>query len=254
MGGEKGIIFDIKEFAVYDGPGIRTTVFMKGCPLRCRWCHNPEGLSKEPQMLTPKEGPPRLSGREWDAGELAGRLLKDRDFYDMSGGGVTFSGGEPLWQWPFVREVVSRLEGVHTAVETSGHVPDDVFEEAMNAFNLVIMDIKTMDEKTHRAFTGSGNALALSHARALCDGDTPFIIRLPLIPGVNDSLENMEAVADLLEGAKKLLRVEMLPYHQTAGAKHKMAGLVYDPGFDTFRDPRARIEPFELLGIPVKTL
>ena len=216
MGGPKGNVFDDKEFALYDGPGIRTTVFMKGCPLRCSWCHNPEGLSKEPQMLLPKEGPPRLSGQAWDAGDLAGRLLKHRDFYQMSGGGVTFSGGEPLWQWPFVREVLDQLEGVHTAVETSGHVPR-----------------------------------ILSHARALCAGKTPFIIRLPLIPGVNDSLENMEAAAWFLKGAKQLVRVEMLPYHQAAGAKYGMAGVLFDPGFDTNRQPRAHSEPFKRLGIPV---
>ncbi|MDD4134943.1 MAG: radical SAM protein [Eubacteriales bacterium] len=251
MGGPKGIVFDVKEFALYDGPGIRTTVFMKGCPLRCSWCHNPEGLSKEPQMLLPKEGPPRLSGRAWDAGDLAGRLLKHRDFYQMSGGGVTFSGGEPLWQWPFVREVLDQLEGVHTAVETSGHVPDEVFDEAMKAFDLVMLDIKSVDDRTHRKFTGSGNARILSHARALCAGKTPFIIRLPLIPGVNDSLENMEAAARFLKGAKQLVRVEMLPYHQAAGAKYGMAGVLFDPGFDTNRQPRAHSEPFKRLGIPV---
>ena len=254
MDKERGIVFDIKEFAVFDGPGIRSTVFLNGCPLRCRWCHNPEGLLREPQMLSPKEGPPRLCGQEWEAEALARRLIKDRDFYEFSGGGVTFSGGEPLWQWPFVRAVISGLGGIHTAVETSGYVPEAVFSEAMDVLDLVMLDIKSMDDEIHRAYTGSGNALVLAQAQRLIKGNTPFIIRLPLIPGVNDSLGNMEAVARFLEGAPRLLRVEMLPYHQTAGAKHQMTGLSYSPGFDTTRDPKAHVEPFKNRGIPVKIL
>ncbi len=250
----EGIVFDIKEFAVFDGPGIRTTVFMKGCPLRCRWCHNPEGLSAQPQMLTPPEGPPRLCGRRWEAGELALRLKKDRVFFEESGGGVTFSGGEPLRQWPFIRDVIAELEGIHTAAETSGQVPEELFLEACRRLDLVIFDIKSMDEAVHRRYTGAGNALILRNLRLLCAGDTPFVIRLPLIPGVNDSRGNMEAAAELLLGARRLVRVEMLPYHQTAGAKYAMAGLVYDPGFDTGKEPEKHRECFERRGIPVKVL
>ncbi len=248
-----GIVFDIKEFAVFDGPGIRTTVFLKGCPLRCNWCHNPEGLMKQPQMLTRQNGLSRLCGKEWTAQELAVRLLKNKLFF-TDGGGVTFSGGEPLMQYDFMCEVIDRLEGIHTAIETSGYAPDDAFRRMVNSVNLVIMDLKCMDANKHKRFTKVDNTLILQHARMLVEGQTPFIIRLPLIPGVNDNLENMRATAALLAGAKALLRVEMLPYHQTAGAKYIQAGMRYEPDFDVNEPPKAFTAPFEQSGIPVKIL
>ena len=165
-----GIVFDIKEFSVFDGPGIRTTVFMKGCDLRCRWCHNPEGLSPKPQLMVSKAscthcgacrkvcpspdrctacgkclpycrgGFRKIIGTEWKSEALAKRLQKDEDVYRLSGGGITFSGGEPLMQWPFVAETVSRLHGIHTAIETSGYTTDAVFADAMSRLDLIMMD------------------------------------------------------------------------------------------------------------------
>lgn len=186
-----------------------------------------------------------------ESGELAARLGKSRALYAQSGGGVTFSGGEPLMQWPFVREVAGQLPGVHTAIETSGYASDEVFEEAMRTLCLIIMDIKLMDPALHRHYTGVDNAPILRHARMLCEGGVPFIIRTPLIPGVNDTKEQAEQTAELLRGASLLQRVELLPYHMTAGAKYPMVGMDYHPPFDAEQAVRVFTEPYEARGIPV---
>lgn len=280
----EGVVFDIKEFAVFDGPGIRTTVFMKGCPLRCQWCHNPEGLSPQPQITvspvscthcgeclkhcpTPghctacgrcvpycRQGLRRVAGRRMAPEALAEKLLRGRKLLEESGGGVTFSGGEPLMQWPFVRETIARLDGLHCAVETSGYAPDAVFREVMETLDFIMMDIKLTDPEKHRRFTGVDNAPILRHADMLCAGDTPFVIRMPLIPGVNDERAHFEAVAARVAGAKALQRVELLPYHKTAGAKYGMVGMEYRPAFDTDRPVMIDTEPFEKRNIPVTTL
>ena len=276
-----GTIFDIKEFAVYDGPGIRTTVFMKGCPLHCRWCHNPEGLSPNPQLMVSvaacthcgrcKEvcvhdgncivcgecvtrcpgGLRRVAGYEMTSDELAEKLRRSAVFED---GGVTFSGGEPMLQWDFVRETCGKLEGIHKAIETSGYCGDDKFLEMIDTMDLVMMDIKHTDPAEHKKWTGVDNSAILRHLEMLKKGSKPFIIRVPLIPGVNDSVENLSAIAELLENAERLVRVELLPYHQTAGAKYEMAGMEYRPGFDTEKTVEKHMELFEKKGIEVISL
>lgn len=278
----EGIVFDIKEFAVNDGPGIRTTVFLKGCPLRCQWCHNPEGLSPRPQLMVSRSscvhcgaceavckhkpsciacgecvpycrlGLRRIAGAKWRPGALAKRLAKDADVYRQTGGGVTFSGGEPLMQWDFVKETVRLMPGVHTAIETSGYATDEVFREAMATLDLILMDIKLIDAALHRKYTGADNAGILRHVEMLRRGNTPFLIRLPVIPGVNDNAGYYEGVAERLRGAKALLRVDILPYQRTAGAKYEMVGLPYRPDFDPARKVNIDTEPFERRNIPVK--
>lgn len=278
-----GVVFDIKEFAVFDGPGIRTTVFMKGCPLRCAWCHNPEGLSPKPQLMVsraacihcgackaacahPDEdctacgaclsacrgGYRKITGERWTAEALAARLQKDADVYALSGGGVTFSGGEPLMQWDFVRAALDRLQGVHTAVETSAFAPDDVFEEAMSRFDLVMMDWKVSDPDLHQRYTGVPQDTILRHARMLAAGKTPFILRMPIIPGVNDNQAHFETAASLVKNAKSLVRVDVLPYQRAAGAKYEMVSMAYTPGFDESRDPEFHTQVFEREGIPFR--
>ena len=276
-----GTVFDIKEFAVFDGPGIRTTVFMKGCPLRCRWCHNPEGLSPAPQlMVSPaacvhcgacaracrhpdkcivcgecvaacRYGYRKIAGTKWEADALADRLLRDSDFFE-DGGGVTFSGGEPLMQWPFVREVIRHLPGIHTAIETSGYARDEVFDEMRKTVSLVMMDWKVSDPEAFRFWTGVSQEPVRRHMEALCAGETPFIVRMPVIPGVNDRKKHFETLADLVQGAEKLIRVELLPYQKAAGAKYDMVGMEYRPGFDESPAPRMFPEVFERRGIPVR--
>lgn len=278
-----GTVFDIKEFAVYDGPGIRTTVFMKGCPLRCRWCHNPEGLIVEKQLMVSvaactqcgeckkrcmhekcvacgecvpycRQGLRRICGTEYTPEELALRLERDRSLWESTGGGVTFSGGEPLLQWRFVKETLGLMPGVHSCIETSGHVSHEVFADAVDTLDTVIMDIKHTDSAEHRRWTGAGNERILENARYLLSSDTPCIIRLPLIPTVNDTESNKRALAEIIRGSKNLIKLEILPYHKTAGAKYSMAGMEYDPGFDTETEPDRDIRVFEETGIPVTVL
>lgn len=276
-----GVVFDIKEFAVFDGPGIRTTVFMKGCPLRCAWCHNPEGLSPRPQLMVSRAactkcgacasvcphpgeactacgaciaacrgGYRRIVGETWTADHLAARLKKDADVYALSGGGVTFSGGEPLMQWSFVRAVLERLSGVHTAIETSGFAPDSVFQEAMARFDLIMMDWKVSSPEAHKQFTGVNQDVILRHARMLAEGNTPFILRMPIIPGVNDHPAHFETAAALVKNAKSLVRIDVLPYQRAAGAKYEMVSMDYRPGFDESRQPQFFTHIFEREGIP----
>lgn len=231
-----GIIFSIEEFAINDGPGIRTTVFLKGCPLRCAWCHNPEGWSMNPQWLE-KKGRKELCGHEISAEELAGKLMRDIELYRDSGGGVTFTGGEPLVQATFLCEVMRQLPEVHKAIETSGFASQEAFSEALTLADLILMDIKLADPDLHLRYTGQDNAVILKNLETLKASGKPFVMRIPLIPGVNDSIENMEATADLIEGAEGLQRVELLRYHKTAGAKYPMAGIPYNPPFDENKEP-----------------
>ncbi|MBQ7865715.1 MAG: glycyl-radical enzyme activating protein [Clostridia bacterium] len=277
---KQGVIFDIKEMALYDGPGIRTTVFLKGCPLRCQWCHNPEGLSAEPELMvstascdacrscalhcpTPEHCTAcgaciphcpqqlrRIVGQKISAEELAARLNKSASLID----GVTFSGGEPLMHWPFVQQVIRRLCGVHTAMETSGYAPDAVFQSAMREVSLIMMDVKQTDPALHRRYTGVDNEGILRHLGMLCRGETPFVIRLPVIPGVNDDDAHFQRVAELLWGAPMLQRVELLPYHTTAAAKYPMVARAYQPDFDPNEAPRTNTRIFEQAGIPAVVL
>ena len=149
-----GLIFDIKEFAINDGPGIRLTVFMKGCPLRCAWCHNPEGISPQPQ-LNRKTG--CMVGKEYTVEELARRICKFRDVFDLSGGGVTFSGDEPTRQSEFIEACALRLNGIHKTLDTSGFCPSATFRRLLGVFDLVYYDLKLADTAAHQRFTGRNN-------------------------------------------------------------------------------------------------
>lgn len=282
MSPQSGIIFDIKEFAVFDGPGIRTTVFLKGCPLRCQWCHNPEGLSPKPQLMVStalcvhcgactrvcqhpdgciacgecvpvcRGGLRKIAGERWTADALAQRLNRDVDVYRETDGGVTFSGGEPLLQWEFVLAVIERLEGVPVAVETSGYSSDDVFAQVMEKCDLIMMDWKVSDPARHLHYTGVDQLIIRRHVRMLVEGNTPFILRMPIIPGVNDEEEHFATAAELVAGAPSLQRVEILPYHRAAGAKYAMVGKQYTPEIEEDRPPHYYLHCLEERGIPYK--
>ncbi|MBQ7566002.1 MAG: glycyl-radical enzyme activating protein [Oscillospiraceae bacterium] len=266
-----GIVFSIEEFSIYDGPGIHTTVFLKGCPMRCRWCHNPEGQRPEPEIvrspngclhcgacerlaektgerlgyteesrLACPNGLLRRCGERWTVDALTARVLKCAPL--LENGGVTFSGGEPLAQPEFLLACLDRLRGkLHTAVQTSGFAPAEVFDEVLQKADLFLFDLKLIDAEAHERWTGQNNAPILRNFRALAQSGVPYIPRVPLIPGVTDTEENLRAVASLLQehGAKS---VELLPYHRTAGGKYAMVGRVYDiktPRLIQFNDSSA---------------
>ena len=257
---QRGVIFDIKEFSVHDGPGVRQTIFLKGCPLRCNWCHNPEGWQMRPQLLTRPDlcvscgtcrevcthpdceacgqcvtrCPVRarwICGEEITSRQLAGRILRNMDDYRFMEGGVTFSGGEPLMQPQFLFETVTQLPGVHKVLETCGYAAPEVFRQAMELFDLIYMDFKLADSSLHRQYTGCDNEPILHNIQQLRQGSCPFVIRIPLIPGVTDTRENITQIAKYLQGAKALLYVEFLSYNPMAGAKYPWLGLQYAPSF-----------------------
>lgn len=245
-----GTIFSIEEFAVNDGPGIRTTVFLKGCPLRCRWCHNPEGMAFAPQILKKKNGAEEICGERVSPRELAGRLLRNERIFRMNEGGVTFTGGEPLAQPQFLFETMALLKGrVHIALETSAHAPPEIFRRAAELADLILIDCKSCDPEVHKKFTGVGNARILENLKYLCRSGAEFVARVPLIPSVNDTRENMSKLSEILRGAKSLRRVELLRYNKIAGAKYYMLGKTYFPGFDANKTPEIWDE-FTKNGIP----
>lgn len=246
-----GIVFDIREFTVHDGPGIRTTVFMKGCPLACTWCHNPEGINGAPQVIRSPLGE-RTVGRRYAAAELAAILLGQAEVLAMNGGGVTFSGGEPLMQARFVADVIDLLEGMHVVLDTSGYADADAFRDVARRSDLLYFDLKLIDPEQHRRWTGRDNGPILRNLGLLAEVGRPFVARVPLVPGVTDTRENLTAIATTLTSMPTLTRVELLPYNRAAGGKYAACGLVFEPGFDEDRTPNADMDPFLREGIEVR--
>ena len=273
------VIFEVREFCLQDGPGVRTTVFFKGCPLRCAWCHNPEGLSPQPEILFKEKQclrcgncrnipPDDLSvlarvcphrakvvcGRRWSIPELVRELLANADVFASSGGGITFSGGEPLMQASFLAELADHLHRppspLHLALETSGFAPAESYREVVSRMDLVFQDLKHPDSVAHKRWTGVDPEPIHANLRWLKNTGKPFVARIPLIPGVNDSPEAKEGFARLLEGPSGLQRVELLPYHLTAAAKYPFVGRAYQPGFDESRPPDTDLAPFHAHALP----
>lgn len=245
-----GIVFDIREFTVHDGPGIRTTVFMKGCPLRCAWCHNPEGLARVPQVMTSAAGE-RVVGREYTASNLANIINRQAEVLRSNEGGVTFSGGEPLAQAAFVADAIDRLEGVHVVLDTSGYAPQHDFKTVAGRADLVFFDLKIMDPKTHCRYTGRDNAPILRNLRMLAELGKPFHIRVPLVPGVTDTDENLAAIAEAVDGIPGLVSVDLLAYNQAAGGKYQACGMEFRPGWDEKQASNANTAPFVERGLEV---
>ena len=250
----KGTIFSIEEFAINDGPGIRTTVFLKGCPLRCEWCHNPEGLSPRPQLMRKKDETV-VSGTEISSEELAEKLLRDEKIFRLNKGGVTFTGGEPLLQADFLCEVLQMLRPrIHCAIETSGYASDAVFRKVLDSLDFVLFDCKHTDEEIHKRYTHVSNRPILRNLQILIESGKDFVLRIPLIPGANDTKENMLAVRNLLTDASNLKRVELLRYNKVAGAKYGMVGMDYKPSFDTDVEPQIHADVLKKAGIEVMVL
>ena len=249
-----GRIFDIQRFCVHDGPGIRTTVFMKGCPLRCRWCHNPEGLTADIQVQffknecigcgkcqgkrnfetaenCPAEAQ-KICGRDIGEDELLAEVLRDRDFYN-SEGGVTFSGGECLLQADFVAVMLEKIkrEGVSTAVDTCGYVGTDSIAKTLPFCDLYLYDIKCADPELHKKNTGVDNRLILENLKFLSHSGKRIWIRVPVIPGVNDSIEEITDIACIVKNCGGIEKVTLMPYHTLGKSKYETLG--YTPSYDS---------------------
>ena len=249
-------IFDIERNSYVDGSGIRTTVFFKGCNLRCAWCHNPESQSPKPQIMfyqnkctgcgKCKEKCPNhlescelcgkctlycphdareICGKEYTVDEAMREILKDKTFYENSGGGVTFSGGECMLQIDFLEAILKECKnnGVHTAVDTAGHVPFEWFERILPFTDLFLYDVKCYDSDKHREYTGVDNELILSNLKKLLKSNKNVWIRIPLIPTVNDSEEEMLNIKKFIFSCGSPEKIELLPYH--AMGEHKYAAI-----------------------------
>lgn len=321
------LVFDLRRFSIHDGPGIRTTVFLKGCPLRCLWCHNPEGIAPSatiyrrrerclgcgacaeacPSGLMPMRdagaagsiasadpagcaaclakgeapcaaacpsGALQQVGRRYEASALMAEVLKDRGFYEESGGGVTFSGGEPLLHPDFLFALLDscRAAGVHTALETSAAVPQETFLETARRADLLLVDLKHIDSGRHRGLTGMPNEGILSNIAALAElqaegrgagaaGGTDGLriaqawLRLPIVPGLNDAPADLGAAADFAADTVPGWPVQLLPYHDAARGKYALAGLPFQlpgiapPGAEAMEAAAAR---FSARGLDVK--
>ena len=255
-----GTIFDIREFTVHDGPGPRITVFLKGCPLRCRWCHNPEGLSTARQLMYKKNicthcgacmrpcdhpecrpfgrcvhacvnGCLSIAGEEISAEQLAQRLRKRGEILKRMDGGITISGGEPMLQADFVCELAEELRDFHKAIQTSGYTDLKTYQKVINRMDYVMQDIKLADTQAHIRYTGVSNARILENIEWLKTSGKELVFRIPLIPGITDTEQNLEAAAEITG----LFKTELQPYNTLAGAKYPMLGMEYSLSVENSR-------------------
>ncbi len=226
----KGTFFRIKRYALHDGPGIRTTLFLKGCPLACAWCHNPEGRSREIEQMVGSRadgGRPQTVGWTLDVGEALAEIEKDTLFHDDSGGGVTFSGGEPLAQPDFLADLLEacRRREIHTAVDTSGYADASVFRRVAGRADLLIFDLKLMDDQAHRKWTGVSNEPILQNFRTACREGVALRVRVPLVPGVTGTHANIERMAAFLHRCGWSGRIDLLPFHRIGDDKYRRLGM-----------------------------
>jgi pyruvate formate lyase activating enzyme len=267
-----GIIFNIMRYSIYDGPGIRTTVFLKGCPASCCWCHNPESISGDVQLIyredrclhcgdcaavcpngavsvengnivTEREicrscgacaevcyaEARELVGRTMTVREVMEEISKDTPFFQESGGGVTFSGGEPLQQHEFLLELLKacRRRGIHTAVDTSGYAPPEILQRVGECTDLFLFDLKLMDQVRHRKYTGISNGMILENLKELAFREMPVIIRVPVVPGINDSQENIREIGRFIKTLPNINEIELLPYHAAGVGKYQRLGMEF---------------------------
>ncbi len=296
-----GVIFDFKRYAIHDGPGIRTTVFFKGCPLNCPWCHNPEGKLPTPEFMWTKDrclgcgdcvascpggvisfvdGSIQLDddlcnlcgicasvcmadaletvGEEMTVMQVMEEVERDSAFFEESGGGVTFSGGEPLAQPEFLASLLKecRRRGIHTAVDTSGYVDTERLLGFSERVDLFMYDLKVMDPERHRRYTGVSNALILKNLKELSKAGSNVVVRVPLIPGVNDDDGNIRELGELLLTLRNVKDVSLLPYHKAGVEKQRRLTRSKDSIFTSVPPPQERLEEImaylENFGLNVK--
>ena len=268
----RGTIFNIQKFSINDGPGIRTTVFYKGCPLNCLWCHNPESKSKKQELLFDAkkcaacmkcaEACPQGCHRQQDGchvfdrakciqcckcaevcmfdaleavgyqktvSEVLEEVLKDKTFYDCSGGGVTLSGGEPMYQLQFTCELLAELKkhGLHTCMETCGYASAEAFKRVAGLVDIFLFDYKETDSAKHEAYTGVPNERILANLQMLDDMGCKLILRCPIIPTLNDTREHLEGIAVTANSLKNILQIDVEPYHPLGMGKAQNLGKAY---------------------------
>jgi len=265
----KGLIVDINRFSLNDGPGIRTTLFLKGCPLRCRWCHNPESLEPKPQLsfnrekcrncfkcveacpsnahkiiynkhliefsncelhnecvrVCPNEAL-SIKGEEKTVDEIMDIVLRDKDYYNNSGGGLTISGGEPMMQFEFTKQIlkITKENSIHTCIETCGQSQTDKYLDILEYVDLFLYDFKETDPIKHKEYTGVTNRLILQNLSALYKAGANIILRCPLIPGINDSDEHLIGIVNIYKQFPALAGIEIMPYHNLGNDKAKNIG------------------------------
>jgi len=292
---KNGVIFDIRKYSIHDGPGIRTTVFFKGCPLRCWWCHNPEGQDVEPELVYRKSrcigcgecsksckreailllaqsisvdrekcvpcnncsracSSDALSivGKQMSAKEILEEIEKDRTFYEESGGGVTFSGGEPLMQPDLLNALLSgcKERAIHTVVDTCGFAQYEIIDRIRDKVDLFLYDIKTMDCRKHRKYTGASNKQILKNLKNLAESGSSIVISFPIIPGINDDDKNVTRTAKFISSLPNIQQVNLLPYHRAGIEKYKNLDKPYKlskiqpPSNQRIKSVKERIETY----------
>jgi pyruvate formate lyase activating enzyme len=292
---KNGVVFDIRRYSIHDGPGIRTTVFFKGCPLRCWWCHNPEGQDVEPELVyrknrcigcgecskscqreaislisqsisisreecvlcgkcclvCPSEAL-SIAGKQMSVKEILEEIEKDRAFYEESGGGVTFSGGEPLLQPDFLNALLSECKerAIHTAVDTCGFARYEIIDRIRDKVDLFLYDIKTMDNRKHRKYTGASNEQILKNLKKLAESGNSIVISFPIIPGINDDDKNVTRTAEFISALPNIQQVNLLPYHRAGIEKYKNLGKTYKldeiqpPSNQSIKSVKEKMEAF----------
>ena len=297
-----GTIFNIQRYSINDGPGIRTTVFLKGCPLSCKWCHNPESISPGKEIIIREDRCIRcgecflrcnyfavksldgeyitdqetcaqcgrcvevcftdaraIVGKEMTVDDVMNEVEKDVIFYNQSGGGVTFSGGEPFLQHEFLIELLkaSKQKNLHTAVDTSGYISSEILQKASRFIDLYLYDVKTLDNNIHKSFTGVSNKLILENLKRLTEWQKNIIVRVPLIPTLNDSLEAMQGIGYYVASLKSINEIHLLPYHRTGIEKYNRLGVEYSfkkdlmiskENLNKFQDELLRYIPTVVVG------
>lgn len=281
---QAGLVFNIQKYSLHDGPGIRTTVFLKGCPLKCLWCHNPEGISPQPEMVVMETrclacgecrsacplpaasdgggflplrnddctlcgncvdacptGGRQMLGNSLSVAEVMASVRQDRVFYDDSGGGVTVSGGEPLSQPQFLLGLLEacRDEGIHAVLDTTGFGSTEYLLAAAAMTDLVLYDLKALDDARHRQLTGVSNKLILANLQRLDRAHRNIWIRLPVVPGFNDDLANLRQIADFVVGLRHITLVNLLPFHRTGIDKFARLGKTH--ALDGVQAPSAEL-------------